>query len=265
MSGNPLQFITSRTNIHVKKAVHLRNSVAEQKASGCLFLEGARLCADAATNGIAINELFVTEAAMDKYTSQLGVALECAQTVFVIAEHVADALADTKSPQGVFCICQRPAEAPPEWGAKSRLLALENVRDPGNVGTLLRTAEAFGLNGVIHSGCGDVYSQKALRAGMGAQLRLPLWHTEDLSVLLSEAAAYGVSTFAAVQSADAMPVTQAFSGSALAVIGNEGDGLTAQTIAACQKRVTIPMAGRAESLNAAAAGAVICWEMARGR
>jgi len=265
MSGKSLQSITSRTNGRVKNAIYLRENTAARRDSGYLFLEGARLCADAAANGFQIMELFVTEIAMVKYANYLYQPLERAQASFMIMEHVADALADTKTSQGIFGIVKKPGESQLDLSKGSKYLALENVRDPGNVGTLLRTAEAFGLSGVIHSGCGDVYSPKALRAGMGAQLRLPLWRAENLPKLLLDAAASGTSTFAAVMNDNAMPITKAFSGSNTLVvaIGNEANGLTAQTIAACEKCVTIPMAGRAESLNAAAAGAVICWELQR--
>ncbi|MDR3345204.1 MAG: RNA methyltransferase [Oscillospiraceae bacterium] len=263
MSGKPLQSITGRTNEHIKNAVRLRENAAQRRERSCLFLEGARLVADAAASSIAIRELFITESAMAKYAELLHKAVNSAETVFVIAEHVADALSDTKSTQGVFGICIQRLVKPLDWCANAGYLALENVRDPGNTGTLLRTAEAFGLRGVIHSGCGDVYSPKVLRAGMGAQFRLPIWHTDNLPSLLREAAENGVSTFAAVQDTDAEDVSGAFSGSAMVAIGNEGSGLTAQTIAACQKRVTIPMAGRAESLNAAAAGAIFCRELVR--
>jgi len=257
-----MQTITSRANAQVKNALRLRDRAAARRDAGLLFLEGARLCADAAASGLDVAALFVTEEAMAKYAAYLRGPLDRAASVFVIMEHVAEALSDTKTTQGIFCLCNKPAEARPEWRAEGKYLALESIRDPGNVGTLLRTAEAFGLDCVIHCGCGDLYGPKALRAGMGAQLRLALWHTDSLPALIIEAAAQGVKTFAAVPDADSLPVSGAFTGASLAAIGNEGAGLTPETLAACQRRVTIPMRGRAESLNAAAAGAVICWELA---
>ena len=157
----------------------------------------------------------------------------------------------------------------------TKLLLLENVQDPANLGAIARTAEALGISGLlVSSGC-DVYAPKALRASMGALLRLPVEVVDagavlsgegktPVSPLLTQAEALGFKTYASTPAADAVPVTEAdFSGPVLCVVGNEANGVTPETMAACAERVTIPMTGRAESLNAAAAGAILMWEMVR--
>ena len=133
------------------------------------------------------------------------------------------------------------------------------------MGAVFRSAEAFGLAGVILAGnCCDVYSPKAVRAGMGAIFRLPVIMMPsgaEAAQLLNEK---GIRTAAAVVGRTALPPVHARLGGGCAVfIGNEGNGLTAECIAACQTLVTIPMTGRAESLNAAVAASILIWEMVR--
>lgn len=149
-----------------------------------------------------------------------------------------------------------------------KLLLLENIQDPANLGAMSRTAEALGISGLLVIGGCDVYSPKALRASMGALLRLPVevagTTAEDSISVLQNAEALGFRTYASTPAADAVPVTTVdFSGPVLCVVGNEANGVTPQTMDTCTARVTIPMEGRAESLNAAAAGAILMWEMVR--
>lgn len=142
---------------------------------------------------------------------------------------------------------------------------LEDLQDPGNLGTILRTAEALGIGRVVLLGdCCDPLSPKALRASMGAVFRLGLSLERSRQGLFSRLRGEGFRLLASVPDSAALPVTEVdFSQGPCAVfIGNEGNGLSQETIAQCQ-RVTIPMAGRAESLNASAAATILLWEMAR--
>jgi TrmH family RNA methyltransferase len=146
-------------------------------------------------------------------------------------------------------------------GWPPRVVALENVQNPENLGAVARTAEALGLDGLLLSGGCDVYHHRALRASMGALLRLPVTQTDDLPAALCQSR---LPCYAAVPDAGAAPVTQCdFAHGGVIVIGNEGGGLSEEAVAACGHKITIPMRGRAESLNAAAAAAILCWEMVR--
>ena len=139
------------------------------------------------------------------------------------------------------------------------------MQDPGNLGTILRTAEALGIGRVVLLGdCCDPLSPKALRASMGAVFRLGLSLEPSRQGLFSRLRGEGFRLLASVPDSAALPVTEVdFSQGPCAVfIGNEGNGLSQETIAQC-RRVTIPMAGRAESLNASAAATILLWEMAR--
>ena len=146
-------------------------------------------------------------------------------------------------------------------------LALEDLQDPGNLGTVVRTAEALGFGGLILSaGCCDLYNPKVLRGSMGGVFRLPAYITADMVTTVGRLRTKGFRCFACVPDEDALPVqTAPFGPGSICLIGNEGNGLRPETVAACGERLTIPMAGRAESLNASMAAGIVLWEMARRR
>ncbi len=256
--------ISAGQNPKIKAAVRLRESKRERDERSEFFLEGARLCADAAQSGAIIKTAFFTEAARSRYPESTGLISRLAGECCVITEEIAVKLSDVKTPQGVFCVCASKDDTPEtSIDVSGRYIAFENLQNPGNLGAAARTAEAFGISGMIVSGGADIYNPKAQRAAMGALLRLRIIRTGDLAALLKEAARKGMSTYAAVPSADAVPVTEMASGGIIAVVGNEGAGLSDEITDVCGYRMTIPMRGRAESLNAAEAAAVIMWEMTR--
>ena len=261
--------ITSKDNAQVKLAVRLRDSARARREQGLFFLEGWRLCVDALESGFVPEMLFTTAAAQVKYP----VAHE---NVTLISEAVAGKLADTVCSQGVFGVFRAPVGAIAPDRPQRKIIALENLQDPANLGAIARTAEALGLDGLVVSGGCDVHHPKALRASMGALLRLDVTQVDDLPAWLN---ACELPSFAAVpgnlnggqlssldggrlRAAAPTPLPRCdFSGGAVVAIGNEGNGLSEETIAACGQRLTIPMAGKSESLNAAAAAAIIIWEL----
>ena len=259
--------ITSRDNRLIKDYRRLSDDARFRRENGLFVMEGARLCADATQTGIAVRTAFITERALEQYPEQTAAVTAAAQTVYTIPDARARHLADTASPQGVFCVAVRPTPigAVESLPADGRYAALETVQDPGNLGTMIRTAEAFGLNGLLLSdGCCDPYSPKVLRAAMGGVFRLPLYAAGDLTETLPLLSQRGFVSAACVVAADAEHVqTVAWDRGSIAVIGNEGNGLRPETVAACSQRVTIPMNGRAESLNASMAAGIVFWEMVR--
>lgn len=257
--------ITSRNNDRIKQAVKLCADSAERRRTGTFFLEGLRLCCDAAINGHKAETVFVTEKALAEHGEELAVLLDSCKESFVITQDVSLKLSDTKNPQGVFCICKTLDKSNniDKINYNGMYIALENVQTPGNLGAAARTAEALGLNGLIVSGGCDIYNPKALRAAMGSLLRLDVVSVNDLAEFLKECADNGMNTYAAVPDSDALPVTELDrSVGVVCAVGNEGNGLSDEVISVCS-RVTIPMKGRAESLNAAAAASLIMWEMVR--
>lgn len=258
-----MERITARTNEKIKYAVRLGESASFRKQNGEFFLEGARLCFDAAKTGIEIRQAFFTSAALEKYSAYTESIVATGCICFEISADVSKKLSDTENPQGVFCIC-KARELPSEIDADGKYLALENLQDPSNLGAVCRTAEALGLSGLIVSGGCDVYNPKALRAAMGSSLRIPLTETKELSTLLEEAKKSGMKAYASVPRSDAADIRKvSLEGGVIICVGNEGSGLSDEVIGACDSAVTIPMLGRAESFNASAAASILAWELMR--
>ena len=250
--------ISSRSNEKVKLFRHLSQSASFRRETGLFALEGARLCSDVAKTGIEIKTAFFTKEALEKYPDYISAVAEKAEQAFEIPHELAGTLSDTREAQGVFCICVKRKEAELETiDLKGTYIALDNMQDPSNLGAVLRTAEAFG------GGC-DIYNPKALRAAMGSSMRISVLTTGNLPSLLIFAAKKGMLTLASTPSDGAKKITDmSFSGSVICVVGNEGSGISPEVMSACALPVTIPMRGRAESLNAAAAAAVLMWELTK--
>ncbi|MGN0526902.1 MAG: TrmH family RNA methyltransferase [Acutalibacteraceae bacterium] len=261
-----MDMISSKTNDRIKYAVKVRESSSFRKKENIFFTEGARLCYDAALTNVKIKELFVTEKAREKYKDYVRLAESKAERLFVVSEDVAEKLSDTKSNQGVFCLCEMLDKKTNIGKIKynGKYIALENISNPSNFGAVIRTAEAMGLDGVIVSGGCDIYNPKCQRSAMGSLFRMNIAESAYLPDTLKELSANGMEVLAGVPSENAVKITDIdMCGGVVAVIGNEGNGITEETCEASTKLVTIPMKGRAESLNAAAAASIIIWEMMR--
>ena len=175
-----------------------------------------------------------------------------------------DSLCDTRTPQGVLFLARMPAAAPPEKLAGRRYLVLDGLQDPGNVGTIWRTADALGADGLLLvNGCADPFAPKTVRATMGACFRLPVYEleAEELPGLLERS---GLPLYATALRADTADLRRADLSRCALVIGSEGRGVSPGLLAQSRLTVKIPMRPRCESLNAAAAAAVLLWEAARG-
>lgn len=254
--------ITGRSNERIKYAVRLGESASFRNERNEFFLEGARLCFDAVGTGVHIKTAFFTAEAMKKYPEYVSAVEESAGECFLVSKDVASRLAMTEGAQGVFCICEDGGKRTAEIRTDGRYLALENVQDPANLGAICRTAEALGLDGLIVSGGCDIHNPKALRAAMGSSLRLNIIRVPSLPDFLGEYGKRGMLTLASTPRADAVSVRSVpEADGVICVVGNEGNGVTQETMSACKLLVTIPMAGRAESLNASAAAAILIWEL----
>lgn len=256
--------ITSRENRHVKQAVRLMSSGRARREEGLFVLEGLRLCLDAVSSGAAVEAAFFTPQAALRHPEIERLA-QAARRSFETSPEVFARLTDTVTPQGVACICKIPEAAlsPESLDPAGRYLACENLADPANLGAMARTAEALGADGLLLLGsCCDPYSPKAQRAAMGSLLRIGLCAAGSAQTALPLLRERGLRVYAAVVDRDAEPVgSVTFGPGSVILIGNEGAGLGAETAALCDRRVTIPIRGRAESLNAAAAAAILLWEL----
>ena len=249
--------ITSRENAKVKYACRLASSAAFRRTEGRFLAEGRKLCPELA-RGAELETLFYTENALEKCPELAALPGEH----YLVEDHVADKLADVGTHQGVFGVFRTPVNTLEEVRPGGRYLALERVQDPGNVGTLLRSAAAFGFDGVILSeGCASVYAPKTLRASMGAAVRIPVIETGAMPQAIALLREKGITCLAAAlyQSQPLSAAKAGYPGGVCVVIGSEGQGLTDETIAACNSTVRIPMTDRVESLNAGIAGSILLW------
>lgn len=258
------EIISSKDNPHIKQYRRLAAAKKERLAEGLFVLEGLRLVQDAIAEHAALQTLLLTEAAMTRYGDRFAqVDLKEAHTL-VISNELGAKIAETTQPQGVFAICRIPAAD--DFTAAVRpdghYLILNALQDPGNLGMILRTADAMGIDGVLLCGCCDVFSPKVIRATMGSVLRVPLWYGLEILPVLEQLRQVGVRSYAAVLDPDAKELRSCdFSGGSAVVIGNEGNGLPDAVADACDVRMTIRMHGHVNSLNAAMATGIILWEL----
>lgn len=260
-----MEKITSKTNDKIKYAVRLGESASLRKETREFFLEGARLCFDAAQTGIEIKQAFFTSKALWKYEDYVSLIIEKSAACFEISAEISQKLSGTENSQGVFCICSAKSQTETaDFDFSGKYIALENLQDPSNLGAICRSAEAIGLDGLIVSGGCDVYNPKALRAAMGSSLRMNVISVEKLDEFVSFANEKGMLTLASVPRSTAEDIrTVSMNGGIICCVGNEGSGLSQQVIEKCKKQVVIPMNGRAESFNASAAAAILAWELKR--
>lgn len=247
-----MEIITSRKNRLIRHYRELGTDGEYRRSQGEFLCEGEKLLGEALAAGAEIRSVL--------YRGTGGPELPGTAAYGAPEELFAYASPLENSPGPLF------AAAIPREGARPaprRVLILENVQDPGNVGTVLRTAAALGTDLVVLTGaCADPYNPKTVRATMGAIFRQPLarWSREELAARLEEwdLPLYGAALGPGAERIGEVPLARA-----AVAVGNEGRGLTPELLTLCRRRVIIPMAPGNESLNAAVAAAVFMWEMAK--
>jgi TrmH family RNA methyltransferase len=183
--------------------------------------------------------------------------------IITVSDSVMEAVSPAKTPQGAPCVCTLPDTALPPRLDGQRYVVLDGVQDPGNVGTVLRTADAFGADGMILlPGCADPFSPKTVRASMGAVFRCPVWQcgAENMKETIKQS---GIALYGAALRADTVDARTVGYDRVAIAIGSEGRGLSQKVLDLCDATVRIPMEPRCESLNAAIAAAVLLWEAYR--
>ncbi|SEH40119.1 RNA methyltransferase, TrmH family [Ruminococcus flavefaciens] len=256
--------ITSKDNPTVKLYQKLSSSKKERLQYGLFVLEGQRIVEDALKEESGITQLILTQKAYERFGEELLQAdLRNTRTI-VISNELGNRIASTDSTQGVFAMCRIPVQRSVSSiiTENGKYLVLFGLQDPGNVGMMIRTADALGISGVIMSGSCDLYSPKVIRSTMGSVFRMKIAIENDADKLFEELS--GITTSAAVIDKDALPVTECtFEGAQAVFIGNEGNGLPADVAQRCSRKVIIPMHGNINSLNAAMAAGILMWELSR--
>ena len=268
--------ITSPNNEKVKYVRELAAKAKFRKKEGCFIAEGIRMFLE--TPEDIIRQVYVSEhlenvlKSGENLSDNHRACYEKLKTLKyeTVQDSVFNRMADTVTPQGIISVIanrEYRLESLLEGSTKKLFVILENLQDPGNLGTVLRTAEAAGVTGVILSNDSvDLYNPKVIRSTMGAVYRVPFLYTDDLSGVIGLLKEKGINVYAATLSktSKAYDCFDYCEGSAF-VIGNEGNGLTAETISKASAQVYIPMEGQGESLNASMAAGILMYEANRQR
>ena len=267
--------ISSGANPRVRRITGLLRKRSERIREQVFIIEGIRTLREAPAE--RIREIYLTRRAAENLSGKdrdLIEHLSCERTI--VTDAVMERLSDTQHPQGILAVVAMREAGPEELLGISTgaavprtaplILLLENLQDPGNLGTILRMAEGAGVTGVLLTGStADPYNPKVVRGTMGSIFRVPFLYREKAGDAVQILKDYGVRLFAADPRGERIYTDADLTGPVAFLIGNEGAGLTAETLRAADERVTIPMAGQLESLNAGISAAILSFEAARQR
>ncbi|MCE1242796.1 RNA methyltransferase [Oryzomicrobium sp.] len=261
--------INSRDNPRIKRLKKLAGSARERREEGLMLLDGVHLLEALLAVRIKPRELYVAESALAQASGEIAACLARpllgATPLYVLPDSLLRDVAPTETPTGLLAVAELPA-LPEQTDPQADAVLLDGVQDPGNLGTLIRTAAAAGFRQIVlSSGCADPWSPKALRAAQGGQFRATLFEGQDLCAFLKGYRGTPMVTrLDGATSLYAMADTP-FQGPVAWVFGAEGRGVSPAVMAAVPTGVLIPLPGRVESLNVAAAAAVCLFDTLRRR
>lgn len=264
--------ITSIKNEKIKNVIKLLSSAKARRTQQAFVAEGERIVREIPTDRIL--ECYVSEEFISKTDVEFDVGDDekCLQRVLgtvsyeVVADDVFRKMCDTQNPQGILCVVSMSSTEFDDFlkmrlEGPLRILTLEGIQDPGNMGTMIRTAEGAGFDMILADrNTVDIYNPKVTRSTMGSMFRIPVIYTDDLEGALCELKAKGVTLYAAHLNGTNEYDKEKYSERLAILIGNEGNGLSDSITACADRLVRIPMQGKLESLNAAVAAALLMYE-----
>lgn len=254
--------ITSASNTRVKKVAALNQKAKERRQEEKYVVEGVKMFLEAPEE--EIEEIYMAEG----FQNAACMAKLAGWPFETVSEEVFRKMSDTAAPQGILCVMRQKKYALADLlGAKNPLLMiLEDIQDPGNLGTILRTGEGAGIAGVIMSReTADIYNPKTIRSTMGSIYRVPFVYVSSLEEAAAQLKAMGIRLFAAHLKGKSWYDGEDYRKGSAFLIGNEGNGLREETAVLADTYIKIPMEGRVESLNAAMASGILMYEAARQR
>jgi TrmH family RNA methyltransferase len=277
VSDDKVQFINSSNNEKIKHVSKILRYSKYRKLYGQFVIEGFRLLKEAVRCGIKIADVFCCESERDKCLDTVNFirenTSEPAPKIFIVSEKVLKKISSMPAPQPIVCLCNSGKNEkvfdesrllPSSDVFKSdKIVILENIQNPKNLGAVLRVCDAFGVKSVIMAGsfC-DIYAPDLIRGSMGSIFRLDIITISNIFSFIENLKLNKFKVLASAVSGDARRIQDIDFGNKTAlVIGNEGTGVTREVMDMCDERVVIPMAGKAESLNVAAASAIMVWEI----
>lgn len=262
-----LNTITSRSNKLIKSIKFLYNK-KDRWNERCFFIEGTRSVEQCMSSNRSIKYIvYSSELLSEDGEKLLDEATSKNYELYKVSKELFKSISDTDNPQGILAVVEFE-----DYKLKDTLkdnnffVVLDRVQDPGNMGTIIRTADAFGANAVIvTSGCVDVYNPKTIRSTMGSILQIPIVHIGDIKEVIKDLKDLGVSVIATSLNTDKYLYDIDFKRDCAIIIGNEANGISEEILDFSDQLVKIPMLGRAESLNAGVASAVLMYEVSRQR
>lgn len=259
------QVITSAANQHVKQVIAWQTKSKERRKDKVFLVEGVKMFEEAPESRIL--EVYVSESAYEKANEDIKNKLD--RVGFnLITDDIFKKMSDTQTPQGILTVVKQPEYRLEDIikADNPLLVVLENLQDPGNLGTIVRTGEGAGITGVILSKTTvDIYNPKTIRATMGSIYRVPFVYVEDLKDTLVQMKEAGITSYAAHLKGDNYYSSFSFTQPTAFLIGNEGNGLTDEISEIADHYLKIPMEGKVESLNAAIATSLLIYETHRQR
>lgn len=271
------EIITSRQNRIVVDTVKLSEKKARESA-GLFRFDGVKLFGEALEKGVAIRRILLSEGKTKGILPEIMRREELLEgaSVSVLEDGVFSRVSEENAPEGIICVAEFPKKHIRNADVASfecvsadkdrRVLLLESVRDPGNMGTIMRSAAAFGVDTlVISRDCADIYNPKTVRGAMGALFKMNIFVFDDIRAAIECLKSSGRRVYAAALDKTAVSLDKvAFGKGDTAIVGNEGHGLSPEAVSACTQSLYIPMEEGSESLNAGVAASVILWKMYRG-
>lgn len=249
--------IDSKENPRFKELLRIRKNSGKDRDAE-VFIEGLRLCTDAAVSGVFFETVLISQA--NESDVDLSSFMDASE-VLILAEPLFHKLCSTQNPQGIAAIVKSPVIHKKETiqiRPKDRFLICESIQDPGNFGSIIRTADAFGFTGVIFTkDTVDPFNEKVLRSSMGSIFHVKLICTENILETLSWLKSGGVTSYAAHLRGENLTKNFMFKMPCAVMLGNEGQGIRTETAEHCDRLIRIPMPGKAESLNVSNAAAIL--------
>lgn len=258
--------IESKTNGQIKKIQKLKKSARFRRQEKTFIAEGIKMVEEAAEYEKLL-AVYVSENVKQEYISRLSHKIKGSLIEWVSAP-VFREISDTATPQGVLALVRMPEYERQTLirEKEAAIVCLEDIQDPGNLGTIMRTAEGAGMSAVVLSkGCVDLFNPKVVRATMGAMYRMPFYITDNMTTEVERLRGEGFSMYAARLDATRDYTACAYEGKLGILIGNEANGLKPETSEMADQGVRIPMEGKLESLNAAVSAALLMYEVHRKR
>lgn len=254
--------ITSANNGQVKKIIQLNQKAKARREQGLFVAEGKKMFYEAPENWV--QKVFISET-----VSKEEIMNRIQNFPYeIVSDSVFRQMSDTQTPQGVLTLLKTPSYTMESILDKEKplVMVLEDIQDPGNAGTVIRTGEGAGVSGVFLTRTSvDITNPKVIRSTMGSVYRIPFLYVEDVVSLGKELKKRGIRSYAAHLDGKNYYDKEDYRGGTAFYIGNEGNGLTAAAAAAADCLIRIPMSGRVESLNAAMAAGILMYEAARQR